>query len=75
VKPSTNLYRRCSYGLKSKDVIYRSKTMAAFVLLVDTAAMSTLFEQRRASSSSSPSLLPADFSAVASRWTIGEDGT
>jgi hypothetical protein len=74
VKPSTNLYRRWSYGLKSKDVIYRSKTMAAFVLLVDAAAMSTLFERRRASSSS-PSLHPADFFAAASRWTIGEDGT
>jgi len=49
--------------------------MAAFVLLVDAAAMSPLFERRRASSPSSPSLLPADFFAVASRWTIGEDGT
>ncbi len=25
MKPSTNLYRRWSYGLKSKDLIYRSK--------------------------------------------------
>jgi hypothetical protein len=49
--------------------------MAAFVLLVDAAAaMSTLFERRRVSSSS-PSLLPVDFFVVASRWTIGEDGT
>jgi hypothetical protein len=74
VKPSTNLYRLWSYGLKTKEVIYRSKTMAAFALLVDAAAMSTLLERRRVSSSS-PSLLPADFFVVASCWSIGEDGT